>query len=159
MIHALFVLGCLFPPVDGVIVDHFREPACAFCAGNRGLEYRIDSRQPVHAAAAGEVTFAGSVAGVRYAVIRHADGSRTTSGKLDSITVRAGQRVSVGETIGWVSTELYFGLRVGEDYVDPEPLLGMLTRAPRLVPIDGTPPRPPPPPRLTCAGGDARAAR
>ena len=32
---------CWQPPVTGVVVDPFRAPACTWCAGNRGIEYRV----------------------------------------------------------------------------------------------------------------------
>ena len=42
-------------PVSGVVVDGFREPACRWCAGNRGLEFSTDVGSPVRAAVAGSV--------------------------------------------------------------------------------------------------------
>ena len=54
----------------------FRAPACAYCPGNRGLEYDAAVGSPVRAAAAGTVTFAGVVAGVRYVVVAPARRSR-----------------------------------------------------------------------------------
>jgi len=148
--------GCLRPPVEAPIVDPFRDPPCPWCAGNRGLQYATPAGTIVRAAGAGEVTFAGLVAGVRYVVIAHADGLRATYGGLAASALEAGDRVPAGAEVGTAGASLHFGLRRGDRYLDPEPRLGRLQPVPRLVPIDGTPSRPGPPPRLRCptaAGG------
>jgi septal ring factor EnvC (AmiA/AmiB activator) len=142
---------CFWPPVDAPIVDHFRDPACPYCAGNRGLEYTTAPGTPVRAVAAGTVTFAGDVAGTRYLVIQHADGRRATYGRLATINAVEGTVVAAGSIVATTTAALYLGLREGEVYVDPEPLLGRLRRPARLVPIDGTAARPPAVPTLTCA--------
>lgn len=147
--------GCLRPPVDAPIVDHFRAPACPWCPGNRGLEYRVAAGTAVRAAAAGTVTFAGVVAGTRYVVVAHADGLRATYGGLASSHLRTGDRVAAGAVVGRSGDRLHFGLRRDATYVDPEPLLGRVVGRPRLIPTDGTPPRPAPPPRLRCTAGVA----
>ena len=146
---------CLLPPVEAAIVDPFREPACPWCPGNRGLSYRLPAGSAVRAAAAGNVTFSGVVAGTRYVVVAHVDGLRATYGGLASSALAAGDTVAGGAVIGRSGTELHFGLRDGERYVDPEPLLGEIAHRARLVPTDGTPARPAPPPRLRCPGGRA----
>ena len=46
--------SCLLPPVDAPIVDPFRPPPCAWCPGNRGIEYDVPAGTPVRAAAAGD---------------------------------------------------------------------------------------------------------
>ncbi|MBA3604399.1 MAG: M23 family metallopeptidase [Actinomycetota bacterium] len=145
--------GCLRPPVVAPVVDPFRQPACPWCAGNRGLEYDVAAGTEVRAAAAGTVTFAGSVAGVRYVVVEHADGLRATYGRLDSATVATGRRVATGQIVGRSGDGLFFGIRRGETYLDPAPLLGRLVERARLVPTDGSRPRRPPPAVLACAAG------
>jgi len=146
---------CLLPPADAAIVDPFREPACEWCPGNRGLTYRLRAGSAVRAAAAGTVSFSGVVAGTRYVVVAHVDGLRATYGGLASSPLAAGDAVAAGAVIGRSGTELHFGLRDGERYVDPEPLLGEIAHRARLLPTDGTPARPAPPPRLRCPGGRA----
>ena len=91
--------GCLRPPVAAPIADHFRDPPCPWCAGNRGLQYAVAAGTPVRAAAAGTVTFAGLVAGVRYVVLAHADGLRATYGGLAS-SPRSGRRPGAGRGRG-----------------------------------------------------------
>ncbi|MET0146532.1 MAG: peptidoglycan DD-metalloendopeptidase family protein [Ilumatobacteraceae bacterium] len=143
--------SCLLPPVVAPIVDPFREPECTWCPGNRGLTYAAPSGGVVRAAAAGRVTFSGVVAGVRYVVVEHADGLRATYGGLQATEVEAGAVVVAGAVVGRSGEELHFGLRRGETYLDPAPLLGRLVERARLVPTDGTGRRSAPPPTLRCA--------
>ncbi len=89
------------------------------------------------AAAAGTVTFAGLVAGVRYVVIEHTGGYRTTYGRLAGSSVRVGAAVSAGATVGSTTDRFFFGLRLGEEYLDPAPVLGIVIARPQLVPLDG----------------------
>ena len=146
----LLAASCLLPPVNAPVVDAFREPSCTWCPGNRGLEYAVAADTAVRAAAAGRVTFRGTVAGVLYVVVEHADGLRATYGRLASTELSTGSTVAQGAVVGRASNALYFGLRRGDTYIDPAPLLGRLVHRWRLVPTDGSPGRPPPPPRLRC---------
>jgi murein DD-endopeptidase MepM/ murein hydrolase activator NlpD len=141
---------CWRPPVTGVVTDPFREPPCPYCAGNRGLEYRVGWRVAVRAVASGTVSWAGSIAGTRYVVVRHVDGWRATYGRLDAALLETGDVVRAGAAVGVASGRLFFGLRQGDRYIDPAPFLAELRGRPRLVPIDGRPARPAPPPRWLC---------
>ncbi|MBK5331094.1 MAG: M23 family metallopeptidase [Ilumatobacteraceae bacterium] len=142
---------CYQQPVRAPVVDPFRAPACAFCWGNRGLEYQPHVGAPVVAAAPGIVTFNGVVAGVRYLVIAQPDGRTATYGRLSVVRVAVGQTVRAGETVAATTERFYFGLRQGDRYIDPAPFLGVARYRPRLVPADGSAPRLPPPPTMTCA--------
>jgi murein DD-endopeptidase MepM/ murein hydrolase activator NlpD len=147
--------GCLVPPVPGRIVEPFVAPTCPYCAGRRGVVFVTGPRARVTAAAAGEVTFAGNVAGTRYVVIRHADGVRATYGELATLApgLGAGDRVRAGATVGTAAGRLYLGLRAPDEEetpIDPTPLLGAWRWRARLVPTDGGPGRRPPPPVLVC---------
>ncbi len=148
--------SCWRPPVVGSVTDPFRAPACPYCAGNRGIDYRVSANSQVRAVAAGEVTWSGAIAGTRYVVVRHGDGRRTTYGKLTSSPLVIGDTVVSGSLVGTASGAFYFGLREGEEYLDPAPRLGVLTGRPRLVPVDGSTPRRPPPPTLRCSGEPER---
>lgn len=141
---------CLYPPVQAPVVDPFREPSCPYCAGNRGLEYVTDAGTPVVAAAPGRVGFAGTVAGVRYVVIEHVEGFRTTYGRLDRIDTQVGRRVVTGQRVGLAGGGLFFGLRSGPEYLDPQPHLAELVARPHLVPLDGNDRRPGRPARVRC---------
>jgi murein DD-endopeptidase MepM/ murein hydrolase activator NlpD len=142
--------SCLLPPVTAPITDPFRTPGCVWCPGNRGLQYDVAAGTPVRAAAAGTVTFRGPVAGTFYLVIEHADGLRATYGELATSPLGTGDMVAAGAVVGRSAGGLHFGLRRGDEYLDPQPLLGQLVQRARLVPTDGTPARPAPPPRLRC---------
>ncbi len=141
---------CWHPPVDAPIADPFRPPPCPWCPGNRGIEYATRPGTPVRAVAAGVVSFAGSVAGRSYVVVRHGDGRRATYGDLAERRVDRGERIVAGSIVGLSTETVHFGLRDGDEYVDPAPFLGRLVGRPRLIPIDGRSANPAPPPRLTC---------
>ena len=141
---------CWMPPVDGVVTDPFREPPCIWCAGNRGIDYRVAMSTVVRAPATGRVTFSGTVVGTTYVVIEVANGWRLTHGKLEATHLRQGDVVVAGGVIGVASGAFFFGVRDGAIYVDPAPLLGRLVGRPRLIPSDGSPPRPSTATRLRC---------
>lgn len=150
---------CWQPPVEAPVVDPFRPPACPWCAGNRGIEYGSAPGDPVRAVAAGTVTFAGSVAGTFYVVIEHIDGLRATYGGLRSTSLAAGDPVVSGMAVGLAAGPLHFGLRNGEDYVDPTPLIGYWATRARLIPLDDAPARPAPAARLRCGARPPLLAR
>lgn len=141
---------CWLPPVDAPVVDPFREPACRWCPGNRGVEYGTPPGTAVRAVATGRVTFAGVVAGTAYVVVRHADDLRVTYGNLAAARVRRDAIVVRGTVVGVTAGRLHFGVRAGDRYLDPSPFLGRLSYRPRLVPSDGSPGAPTGPPRLRC---------
>jgi murein DD-endopeptidase MepM/ murein hydrolase activator NlpD len=129
---------CWRPPTSAPVADPFRRPGCTWCPGNRGVEYGTLPGDPVRAVAAGEVTFAGDVAGTRYVVVRHADDLRVTYGNVDATAFVAGDVVVAGMLIGVAAGPLHFGVRRGEEYVDPTPMLGVEVGVARLLPTDGT---------------------
>ena len=112
------------PPVVGPVVDGWRPPPGPYGAGNRGLDFATTAGDPIGATANGVVSFAGSVAGNRWVVIRHADGRRSSLGPLGSITVSTGALVVAGQTIGTAATTaVHWGVREADVYVDPGTLL------------------------------------
>ena len=151
VVAALLAPACYEAPVNSPIVDPFRVPACAYCPGNRGLEYTPVTGSPVVAAAAGVVTFSGVVAGVRYLVVGQADGRTATYGRLATALVAVGAGVRPGVVVGTTTNRFYFGLRQGTLYIDPAPFFGSPRYRPRLVPVDGSAPRRAPPPTMRCA--------
>ncbi len=142
---------CWPPPVSAPVADPFRGPACAWCPGNRGIEFATRPGAVVRAVATGRVTFAGSVTGTIYVVVRHGDGRRITYGNLESESYDVGDLVVRGQSVGRAAGAFHLGLRDGDRYVDPGPYLGRYVRRARLVPLDGSRANPGPPPRLTCA--------
>ena len=155
LVTVLLALGspCVTPPVPGPIVVPFRQPACTYCPGHRGVEYAPAPGTPVRAVAPGAVTFAGKVAGTLYVVVRQPDGLLATYGFLQAATVRAGQSVTGGTVVGLSSARLYFGWRRDGVPVDPTPALTGSRARPRLVPTNGARPRPAPPSAACPAGG------
>ena len=141
---------CWHPPTAAAVADPFRRPACTWCPGNRGIEYGTRPGDPVRAVAAGEVTFAGEVAGTHYVVIRHADDLRVTYGNVGGTALAVGDMVIAGMLIGFAVGSLHFGVRRGEDYVDPTPMLGEEVGVARLLPTDGTAGTPSPPAVVRC---------
>ncbi len=113
------------PPVDAPLTDRFRAPATPYGPGNRGVDYATVDQQSVTAAAAGEVTFAGSVGNDMHVVVLHDDGIRTSYSFLASADVRRGDKVEQGQRLGTAQASgLHFGARAGEEYIDPLTLVG-----------------------------------
>jgi triacylglycerol esterase/lipase EstA (alpha/beta hydrolase family) len=139
------VAGAWVRPVTGPIAQPFVAPRSRYGAGHRGVDFAVPAGTPVRAANAGEVTFAGSVAGSLHVVVAHGGNLRTSSSFLATITVRRGQHVARGQVVGTAGAGtgehagvLHFGLRIGDVYVDPMLLFSPadLTRLIRLVPVD-----------------------
>jgi murein DD-endopeptidase MepM/ murein hydrolase activator NlpD len=147
------VAACWLPPVSAPVSDPFRPPDCRWCPGNRGLEYDTAPGQRVRAVATGRVTFAGEIAGTVYVVTELGDGRRVTYGRLATRLHEAGEIVLRGQIVGTTGEGFHFGVRVAGDYVDPAPSIGRLVGRPRLLPSDGSPAAPAPPPSLRCGDG------
>lgn len=143
---------CWNPPVSARVTDPYREPACRWCAGNRGVEYGTGEGSVVRAVATGRVTYAGSIAGTGYLVVRHRDGLRTTYGNLSERRFVSGDLVVRGVIVGTTTGPFHFGLRDGARYVDPAPYLGRLVYRPRLIPMGGVRGNAASPPTLRCVG-------
>ena len=91
------------------------------------------------------MTFSGAVAGTRYVVVDHGDGLRATYGGLAGTTLGAGDTVARRRRSSDAPTaSCTSGSVAATTYLDPAPLLGRLVERTRLVPTDGTAPRPAP---------------
>ena len=131
------------PPLSGRlrVLRAFEPPPKPYAAGHRGVDLDAVVAAPVLAAGAGQVTFAGQVAGRGLVVIRHADGISTEYEPLAPL-VTSGQAVARGQPIGRLSGQhdrwpagrcLHWGARRGDAYLDP--LLLLLALGPvRLLP-------------------------
>ena len=123
----------------------FAPPQSAWGAGHRGVDLKGYAGQPVVAAGAGRVTYAGLLAGRGVVTVTHAGGLRTTYEPVRP-AVRVGQSVAAGDLLGHLAPGghcpdacLHWGLLRGNDYLDP---LALLTDLPvRLLPL-GTPASP-----------------
>lgn len=130
-------------PGTPAVVRGFDPPARRYGPGHRGVDLAAEPGAPVLAAGAGTVVFAGTVAGRGVVSVDHPGGLRTTYEPV-SPAVSAGDRVARGEQIATVvvghpgcaaTACLHWGVRHGEDYLDPLRLLAMARV--RLLPIEG----------------------
>ena len=141
---------CLVPPVNTPVVEPFVAPACSYCAGHRTVDFASTGATDatVVAPIAGRVSFAGEVAGRRFVSVRSGDHTVTVGG-VWTLVVTAGQTVVAGETVGRGTGLGPVTLSVRRDagqptevYLDPGPFLARRIGRARLVPTDGTRPRP-----------------
>jgi hypothetical protein len=134
--------GAYTLPAEGEVLRHFDAPDHAYGPGHRGVDLAVPPGGAVHAAAAGEVVFAGTVAGHRWVSVEHGDGVRTSYGAMRTTDVEVGDRVARGERLGTATgahgevlrpeTGLHWSARRRGAYIDPLTLLGSVPR-PTLV--------------------------
>jgi murein DD-endopeptidase MepM/ murein hydrolase activator NlpD len=119
-------------PLDGErrVLRPFVAPPHPYGAGHRGVDLAA-SGDTVRAPADGVVTFAGVVVDRPVLTITHADGLRSSFEPVTSDLV-AGDRVRRGDAVGTVLAGhcarvcLHLGARIGDEYVSPLALLGLL---------------------------------
>ena len=138
--------GFGWPLAGSPVVDRgFDPPRTAYGAGHRGVDLRAVVGQPVLAAGAGRVSYAGLLAGRGVVTVTHTGGLRTTYEPVTAV-VHVGQVVTRGAVLGHLGTGhascragthcLHWGLLRGDTYLDPLSLL-VATRV-RLLPLGGT---------------------
>lgn len=127
------------------VVRRFDPPPEPWLPGHRGVDLAATPAAEVRSAGAGVVLFAGTVAGRPVVTVGHADGLRTTYEPVLPGPA-AGARVAAGTPIGLLvaghpgcvaAACLHWGLRRGEEYLDPLALLGL--GPVRLLPLDPPP--------------------
>jgi murein DD-endopeptidase MepM/ murein hydrolase activator NlpD len=128
-------------PVPHHVERGFDPPPQPWLAGHRGVDLAGTAGEPVFAAGAGVVWFAGRIAHVPVLSIRHPDGLLTTYQPVRS-PLHAGDPVDAGQRIGRLvdvgshcapAACLHWGLRHGADYLDPLALLHL--NPVRLLPL------------------------
>lgn len=134
MLSTIALGVCLALPSNATVIDPFRAPECARCAGNRGIEYAVPANAVVQSGLRGGVVFVGMVANVRYVVVRASADPRVrvTYGGLADVVVAQGDELRRGDALGTVAkadqhdagdalgtARLHLGVRVGDDYIDP----------------------------------------
>ena len=125
-------------PINLVVIDQFRVPSCKWCSGNRGIEYRTEPGSIVTAATGGIASFVGNVASTNYVVIKTINNLLVTHGRLQSVLVKSGAVIAVGQTIGVAGESLYIGVRVNGQYTDPRQCAGLGSMGkPRAVLVAG----------------------
>lgn len=118
-------------PVDDVVVRRFERPARRWSPGHRGIDIEAPAVTPVLAPGDGVVTFSGTVVDRGVLTIRHPDGLRSS---LEPIVggVPLWTQVRGGDVVGAVADGgthcapedcLHWGVRRGDDYLDPLDLL------------------------------------
>ena len=122
----------------------FAPPASAYGAGHRGVDLPAAAGAAVRASAAGRVTYAGRLAGRGVVVVTH--GALRTTYEPVTASVRLGQAVALGEVVGRLEAGhagcaaaacLHWGLRRGQEYLDP---VRLVRRGPvRLLPAAAAP--------------------
>jgi murein DD-endopeptidase MepM/ murein hydrolase activator NlpD len=129
------------------VVRTFDAPSPDWNRGHRGVDLAGTAGQPVYAAGAATVVYAGTLAGHQVVSLAHPGGLRTSYQPVQA-SVRVGQMVAAGTAIGQllaghpgcpVAACLHWGAMWGPaaraDYVDP---LGLLASTPiRLKPLRG----------------------
>jgi murein DD-endopeptidase MepM/ murein hydrolase activator NlpD len=141
------VTGWAWPlrPAPDRVVRDFDPPARPWLAGNRGVDLAGHSGEPVRAAGAGVVSYAGTIAGVGIVSVT-SGGLRTTYEPL-RVSVHRGDVVASGAVLGRLTVLgshclpvvcLHWGLLSGAGsdsvYLDPLALLGL--EQVRLYPLD-----------------------
>lgn len=133
------------PPTPSV-TRYFEPPETPYGPGHRGVDLAAAPGTNVLAAAEGVVMFAGQVAGRGVLSIDHDGGLRTTYQPV-APTVTTGDQVFRGQVLGTLVAGhpgcpepacLHFGVRRGEEYVDPLALIGEPPEI-RLKPWEGSP--------------------
>jgi murein DD-endopeptidase MepM/ murein hydrolase activator NlpD len=131
-------------PAPPTVTRAFDPPAVPYGPGHRGVDLAATPGRPVLAAGTGFVVFAGQLAGRGVVSIDHDGGLRTTYEPL-AVGVAAGDQVAAGQVIGTVTAGhpgcpatacLHWGVRRGEDYLDPL-LLVQVGAEIRLKPWNG----------------------
>ncbi|WP_262281979.1 M23 family metallopeptidase [Micromonospora sp. MA102] len=127
------------------VARRFDPPPEPWLPGHRGVDLAARPGVGVRSAGAGVVLFAGMVAGRPVVTVGHANGLRTTYEPVLPGPA-AGARVAAGAAIGLLTAGhpgcvaaacLHWGLRRGEEYLDPLALLGL--GPVRLLPLDPPP--------------------
>jgi murein DD-endopeptidase MepM/ murein hydrolase activator NlpD len=141
------------------VVTGFDPPTSRWGAGHRGVDLSGRVGQRVRAAAPGQVSFAGTLAGRGVVVVDH--GATRTTYEPVRAAVRVGDTVSTGALLGrlqlfgshcFPAACLHWGLIEGRDhYLDPLTLVG--AGPVRLLPLDGLLPAPFVTPPLTPGPG------
>jgi len=123
-----------WPVRPPTVVRPFDPPAANWNAGHRGIDLAAVAGQAVVSMAPGVVSFVGTIAGVPVVSVAYpgSERLRSTYEPVDA-SVRVGQQVGVGATLGTVAPSgghcggvhgcLHVGLRTDNRYLDPATLV------------------------------------
>ena len=107
------------------------DPFTGQAALHSGLDFRGPMGAPIHAAADGTVSFAGTKAGYGNCLeISHGNGMVTRYAHLSAYRARVGQAVAAGDVVGAIGNtgrstgpHLHFEVRIDDRAVNPRPFL------------------------------------
>ena len=117
-------------PVSGDVISNFG--AATNGERNDGINIATEAGTPIHAAAAGTVTYSGNELKDygNLVLIKHEDGYVTAYAHADKLIVSRGDYVTKGQVIGYAgrtgdvsSPQLHFEIRHDTQPVNPRPLL------------------------------------
>jgi septal ring factor EnvC (AmiA/AmiB activator) len=119
--------GALTWPAEGVVSSRFGQPPRGGPVSSRnGIQISLPEGQPVRAVHDGVVAFAGPFTGYgTLLILDHGNTAYSLYGHLAGVTVKKGDRVETGTTVGVTGRDLagnpalYFELRVDGTPVDP----------------------------------------
>lgn len=136
MVHLIATVCLLVLPVGGEVVAQYA-PGDGY-SGHWGIDIAAPVGSAVAAPVTGEVTFAGSVAGMRSVTIRFGSDMRVSVSYLASVVVKKGDQVGVGEVIGWSGLAhgipaVHLSVRRGASYVNPAPFFSCRDGVIRLL--------------------------
>ena len=119
--------GALPWPADGVVSSAFgKSTRGAPTSSKNGIQMSLPEGQPVHPVYEGVVAFADLFSGYgNLVIVDHGDRTYSLYGQLSELSVKKGERVDPGATVGLTGRDpsgnpsLYFELRVDGSPVDP----------------------------------------
>ncbi|BBC71418.1 peptidase M23 [Altererythrobacter sp. B11] len=122
-------------PADSSLISsgfgYRRDPFNGHAAMHAGLDFRGAVGAPIHAAAAGRVSFVGMRSGYGKVVeVSHGNGLMTRYAHMSQWKAKAGQQVAAGAVIGAIGStgrstgpHLHFEVRINGRAVNPRPFL------------------------------------
>jgi stage IV sporulation protein FA len=113
--------GWFAPVVAGKVSETFQQTG-------KGIVLQTDIPSEVRAIGDGEVVLCVKPASVDSGwtvVVAHADHAKSIYGMLSQSSVRVGDTVKGGQTIGWIQEkQLYFAFKQDAIFLDPEAVIG-----------------------------------
>jgi murein DD-endopeptidase MepM/ murein hydrolase activator NlpD len=123
----LYPSGWYAPVKNGVVKRAFRKTG-------KGILIAVSRPSEVRAIGEGEVIFCAPPDALTMGwtvVIAHKNNAKSIYGLLNQASVRVGDHVKGGQSIGWISDEgntprnrLYFAFKQGELFLNPEAVIG-----------------------------------
>lgn len=128
------------------VLRTFDPPAEPWLSGHRGVDLRAaDDGARVTSPAAGTVTFVGVVVDRPVITVDHGNGLRSSFEAVRS-DLKPGTAVAEGQVLGWIQPGhcmpapcVHWGVRRGEDYLNPLAFVTDLRPSVLLPPVDPAP--------------------